>query len=298
MTQQPMAYLDPQFLESEEGRPIRIISEYLDPLRRFKEQKIQDTVVFFGSARVDSRERAERALRTLRARGVQNADEHYETELQEIAQGTRVGALLRGRARAGAAAHGVERHAAVRASSLRRDVRRRPRHHGGRQSRRARGRRQDDRAQHPACRSSRAPIPTSPTACTSSSTTSSCASSGSRTWRRRWSCFRAASARCDELFEILTLAQTDKLSKKIDVILYGTRVLGRGAQFQADGRVGRDRREGSRAAPLRRLRRREAFEHLRATSDRESSRAADRTGSGSAGIAKTRGSPDSACRID
>jgi hypothetical protein len=58
MSQQPMAYLSPEFLESEEARPIRILSEYLEPLRRFKEQKIQDTVVFFGSARVDSRERA------------------------------------------------------------------------------------------------------------------------------------------------------------------------------------------------------------------------------------------------
>jgi uncharacterized protein (TIGR00730 family) len=79
---QPLAYLDPAFLESDEGRPLRIIAEYLDPLRRFKDQKIQDTVVFFGSARVDSRERAERALHTLRARGVPHADAHYEAELQ------------------------------------------------------------------------------------------------------------------------------------------------------------------------------------------------------------------------
>src|SRR5215212_218215 len=78
---QPLAYLDPDFLESEEGRPIRILAEYLEPLRRFKEQKIQDTVVFFGSARVDSRERAERALRTLRSRGVRDADETYQREL-------------------------------------------------------------------------------------------------------------------------------------------------------------------------------------------------------------------------
>src|SRR3954466_15998778 len=81
MAQQPLAYLDPAFLESEEGRPVRILAEYLDPLKRFKDQKIQDTVVFFGSARVDSRERAERALRTLRARGVQVADAEYEAEL-------------------------------------------------------------------------------------------------------------------------------------------------------------------------------------------------------------------------
>src|SRR3954464_11826544 len=81
MSQQPLAYSSTDFLESAEGRPIRILSEYLEPLRRFKEQKIQDTVVFFGSARVDSRERAERALRTLRARGGQTADTHYEEEL-------------------------------------------------------------------------------------------------------------------------------------------------------------------------------------------------------------------------
>jgi uncharacterized protein (TIGR00730 family) len=83
MAQQPLAYLDPEFLESEEGRPVRILSEYLDPLKRFRDQKIQDTVVFFGSARVDSRERAERALKTLRARGEANADDHYENELKK-----------------------------------------------------------------------------------------------------------------------------------------------------------------------------------------------------------------------
>src|SRR2546423_12687254 len=82
MSQQPLAYLYPDFLESAEARPIRILSEYLEPLRRFKEQKVQDTVVFFGSARVNSRERAERALQSLRARGVENADDAYERELK------------------------------------------------------------------------------------------------------------------------------------------------------------------------------------------------------------------------
>jgi uncharacterized protein (TIGR00730 family) len=81
MPQPPMAYLSPEFLESDEARPIRILSEYLEPLRRFRDQKIQDTVVFFGSARVDSRERAERALQTLRARGYRNADAKYHEEL-------------------------------------------------------------------------------------------------------------------------------------------------------------------------------------------------------------------------
>src|SRR4051812_40029856 len=83
MSHQPVAYLFPEFLESADGRPIRILAEYLEPLKRFREQKIQDTVVFFGSARVDSRERAERALNTLRARGVPDADGHYEAELKK-----------------------------------------------------------------------------------------------------------------------------------------------------------------------------------------------------------------------
>src|SRR2546430_11517656 len=83
MSQQPMAYLNSEFLDSQDARPIRILSEYLEPLRRFKDQKIQDTVVFFGSARVDSRERAERALKTLKARGVRDAEEEFEIELRK-----------------------------------------------------------------------------------------------------------------------------------------------------------------------------------------------------------------------
>jgi len=83
MSQQPLAYENQEFLDSNEARPVRLLSEYLEPLRRFKSQKIQDTVVFFGSARVHSRERAERALQTLKARGVHGADAHYQEELQK-----------------------------------------------------------------------------------------------------------------------------------------------------------------------------------------------------------------------
>src|SRR5437868_8811978 len=83
MSQQPLAYLYPEFLESPEARPIRILSEYLEPLLRFREQKIQDTVVFFGSARIDSRERAERALASLRARGVRVGGDLYQAELKK-----------------------------------------------------------------------------------------------------------------------------------------------------------------------------------------------------------------------
>jgi uncharacterized protein (TIGR00730 family) len=68
MPDQPLAYMDRTFLESDEARPIRILAEYLEPLRRLREQNIQDTVVFFGSARVHSRIDATRALERLRKR--------------------------------------------------------------------------------------------------------------------------------------------------------------------------------------------------------------------------------------
>ena len=47
-----LAYHDPQFIDSDEGRPIRIVSEYLAPLRAFDVAGVSATVVFFGSARL------------------------------------------------------------------------------------------------------------------------------------------------------------------------------------------------------------------------------------------------------
>jgi uncharacterized protein (TIGR00730 family) len=77
MHPQPLSYLDPIFMESEEARPLRILAEYQEPLRRFKQQNIQDTVVFFGSARIHSRERAEEALERLERRfGTRASAEH------------------------------------------------------------------------------------------------------------------------------------------------------------------------------------------------------------------------------
>ena len=49
----PVAYKDPEFVDSSDARSIRILSEYLEPLHHFKREAIKDTVVFFGSARVN-----------------------------------------------------------------------------------------------------------------------------------------------------------------------------------------------------------------------------------------------------
>jgi uncharacterized protein (TIGR00730 family) len=81
MPEQPLSYLDPGFLESDDARPIRVLAEYLDPLCRLKEQNIQDTVVFFGSARVHSREQASKALARLRKRNARRTAK-YAAELK------------------------------------------------------------------------------------------------------------------------------------------------------------------------------------------------------------------------
>ena len=47
-----LAYENSQFVTSDEARPLRILSEYLEPLRRFQQAGIHDTIVFFGSARL------------------------------------------------------------------------------------------------------------------------------------------------------------------------------------------------------------------------------------------------------
>ncbi|HVV45265.1 MAG TPA: TIGR00730 family Rossman fold protein [Bryobacteraceae bacterium] len=47
-----LAYKNEPFLQSPDARPLRIISEYLEPLSHLRRQRIRDTVVFFGSARI------------------------------------------------------------------------------------------------------------------------------------------------------------------------------------------------------------------------------------------------------
>jgi uncharacterized protein (TIGR00730 family) len=47
-----LAYKNASFLDSDEGRPLRILAEYLEPLTAFQRECIHDTIVFFGSARL------------------------------------------------------------------------------------------------------------------------------------------------------------------------------------------------------------------------------------------------------
>lgn len=63
-----LAYQNPRFLESAEARTLRIVAEYIEPQSRLRRLGVQNTVVFFGSARVPPREEALARLRELEAR--------------------------------------------------------------------------------------------------------------------------------------------------------------------------------------------------------------------------------------
>src|SRR5215510_8720745 len=62
-----LSFLNPEFLRSVAARPLRILSEYIEPAERMRRARIRDTIVFFGSARSLSPEEAERRMASLRA---------------------------------------------------------------------------------------------------------------------------------------------------------------------------------------------------------------------------------------
>ncbi len=53
-----LAYEDPEFMQSLPARPLRILAEYFDPLVRLRRANVGDTIVMFGSARIQARDKA------------------------------------------------------------------------------------------------------------------------------------------------------------------------------------------------------------------------------------------------
>jgi uncharacterized protein (TIGR00730 family) len=90
LSKAPLAYENPAFLNGADGRLIRIMAEYLEPLARFRREQIQDTVVFFGSARFRGREEADHALELLENTGsTEPAPSHEQpASIPEIVEGT------------------------------------------------------------------------------------------------------------------------------------------------------------------------------------------------------------------
>jgi uncharacterized protein (TIGR00730 family) len=77
-----LAYYDKEFMESLGARPLRILAEYLDPLYRLRHEVIGDTIVMFGSARIRSRDSAKSELEKIqkKARGRKTAE--WRSKLQ------------------------------------------------------------------------------------------------------------------------------------------------------------------------------------------------------------------------
>ena len=127
---QPLkAYLNEKFLLGAGARSLRILSEYLEPRSRFDRYRVDDTIVFMGSARIVSREQAERELRAA-----------------ESGRGDLGKARVASRCQATTSPHGSWRSGlpSGRSSSTRTSVvsclhRGRTRDHGGREPRRLRG---------------------------------------------------------------------------------------------------------------------------------------------------------------
>ncbi|MBV9436630.1 MAG: TIGR00730 family Rossman fold protein [Acidobacteria bacterium] len=97
----PLAYENPAFLNSPEGRALRILSEYQELMARFRRERIQDTVVFFGSARFANLSSAQSALQVLEKPGSANpAPPHEQPATLEGALEGRENSLKLKRARA------------------------------------------------------------------------------------------------------------------------------------------------------------------------------------------------------
>jgi hypothetical protein len=83
------AYDTSKFMGSSGARSLRILAEYLEPESRFRKYKIDDTIVFFGSARILSRDAAEAAVAEAKAESGDVAAAEKKLELSHYYEATR-----------------------------------------------------------------------------------------------------------------------------------------------------------------------------------------------------------------
>ena len=82
-----LAYRNLRFLESADARALRILSEYFDPLAHLRKAGVQHTVVFFGSARILSREAALQNLREVELRSKESPAAALQADLKRARMG-------------------------------------------------------------------------------------------------------------------------------------------------------------------------------------------------------------------
>ncbi len=85
----PKSYRNEAFLNSHEARTLRILAEYLEPEMRFENMGVKDTVLFFGSSRIVSREEAEAALEAAKATGEGVQEAALRLEMSNYYEATR-----------------------------------------------------------------------------------------------------------------------------------------------------------------------------------------------------------------
>lgn len=83
------AYMNQRFLESRDARELRILAEYLEPLSRFRRQRVNDTIVFMGSARLLSREAATAAVSQAEKAGADTTAARKALELSSYYEAAR-----------------------------------------------------------------------------------------------------------------------------------------------------------------------------------------------------------------
>jgi uncharacterized protein (TIGR00730 family) len=232
----PLAYENPLFLNSPEGRPFRIMAEYSEPLARFRRERIRDTVVFFGSARFHALDVANHELELLENTGSITPAPQSEQPAKEpdIEQGTATELSLRRAKAAVEMAHYYEdaRRLAFLLTQWTRTLKSR-RHRfvvtsgGGPGIMEAANRGAYEAGGKTIGLNIRLPFEQYPNPYITPSLNFEF---HYFFMRKYWFAYLAKAlvvfpggfGTLDEMFEILTLAQTQKLAKKITVVLYGS----------------------------------------------------------------------------
>jgi uncharacterized protein (TIGR00730 family) len=232
----PLAYENPAFLNGPDGRLIRIVAEYMEPLARFRREHIQDTVVFFGSARFRGKEEADHELELLDNTGSRHPapSEEQPASIPDIAAG-KASDLQRKRAIAAVATARYYEDARRLAQMLTRWAAKIPsrRHRfvvtsgGGPGIMEAANRGAYEAGGKTIGMNIRLPFEQSPNPYITPSLNFEF---HYFFMRKLWFAYMAKAlvvfpggfGTLDEMFEILTLAQTHKLAKKITVVVYGS----------------------------------------------------------------------------